>query len=106
MVRAVGVKKEDGSSLGVQSVGRPTEIARYSTSPPSTLTSTASQVLMAILNALNPPYTVAYGTTESAIAPMFYDQSRGRRVLVNCQGNLALRLIANSTSSDVLFSRD
>ena len=82
----MGVKKEDGSSLCVQSVGHPTEIARYSTSPPSTLTSTASQVLMVILNALNSPYTVAYGTPESAIEPMFIIRVRAEGFLSTAKG--------------------
>lgn len=78
---------------------------------PSTLTSTASDLHIAMMKDLDPPDTVAEGTPESAREPMFMIRvgpsvlaSLGRRALVNCAGNPALTLIKKLSSSAVFFS--
>lgn len=68
-------------------------------------------MLMAILEALNPPNKYrCISTPESGRERMFRTRvgpfgltSLGRRALANCVGKLAFTLIAKSTSSDVLF---
>lgn len=86
-------------------------IGNSSESLPLTLPSTASELLMVILEALDLPYTVAQGTLELARKRTFRTRlgpfgftSLGRRALANCVGSLAFTLIAKSSYSAVLVS--
>ena len=98
MVRAVGVKKADGSSLCVQSVGRPTEIARYSTFSTFGSDFHREPGTHGHIERFEPTVNRCVWYYRVGARADVYDQSPGRRVLVNCQGNLALILIAKSTS--------